>query len=224
MEPSPPQLNSPTLLFRWLLSLTSLSQLTTLWDLYQTTQQWWQGNTDMYEILDYDAELELLDGEGEKAIFRKRQKVKFLQNNIIAFEDYAWGDGNVLADYACAPGMVADRYQEGDRWNILISLRETKSKGDIVEFYMEHKVQNGFGKAEEWFQTEIRRHTHHLAMSISFPPGRRCQRAILQQRTHNRVLELGPEHFHTLPDGRQLLTWEINQARPYDIFTIRWQW
>lgn len=50
----------------------------------------------MYEILDYESTWEMLDTEGRMAIFRKRQRVKFLQNNIIAFEDYAWGDGKYL--------------------------------------------------------------------------------------------------------------------------------
>ena len=34
----------------------------------------------MYEILDYDAVLELKDTKGETAIFRRREKVKFLQH------------------------------------------------------------------------------------------------------------------------------------------------
>ena len=193
-----------------------------LWDLYQIGKQWWPGHADIYEILDYEASLELLDPQGEKAIFRKRQKVKFLQNNIIAFEDYAWGDGDILAAYRCAPGVVVDKYQEGDRWNILISLRETKSKGDIEEFNIERIEHGAFTQAEEWLQTEIRRRTRRLKMSIVFPRERPCQRAIVQQRTHNRVIALGSEHLHHLPDGRQRLQWETNQVQPYELYTIRW--
>ena len=43
-----------------------------------------------------------------------------MQNNVIAFEDYAWGDGEIFTDYRCSPGVVVDKYQEGDRWSILI--------------------------------------------------------------------------------------------------------
>jgi hypothetical protein len=50
------------------------------------------------EILEYDSTLELLDVKSETAIFRKLQRVKFLQDNIIAFQDYAWGDGDIFAD------------------------------------------------------------------------------------------------------------------------------
>src|SRR5574341_204235 len=70
----------------------------------------------LYEVLDYDATLELLDPTGHTAVFKKRQLVRYLQDYVIAFQDFAWGDGNVLAAYRCSPGVVVDRYREGDRW------------------------------------------------------------------------------------------------------------
>src|SRR4051812_10629238 len=109
----------------------------------------------MYEILDYDSTLEIMDAKGETAIFRKRQKVKFLQDNILAFQDYAWGEGDIFKHYTCSPGTVVDCYQEGDRWNILISLRATKCRGDTEDFYIQRTVKRGFTKAEEWRQVEI---------------------------------------------------------------------
>lgn len=223
MEPSTQP--SPTATtFRALLSLLSFNHIATLLDLYQLLRQWWPGNTDMYEILEYESTWEMLDTEGRLAIFRKRQRVKFLQNNIIAFEDYAWGDGDIFTDYKCAPGVVVDRYREGDRWNILISLRGTKNKGDIEEFYIERTVTNGFQNAEEWQQAEIRRRTRRLQMNVIFPSGRPCQKAELTQRSHNRPITLGPEHFRRLADGRQLVTWETDKVRAYDIYTLKWQW
>jgi hypothetical protein len=104
-----------------------------------------------------------LDRKGERARFHKRQRVKFLQDNILAFQDYAWGEGDIFATYRCSPGMVVDRYQEGDRWNILISLRATKGRGDIEEFTIEREVTGGFTQAEEWRQVEIRHRTRRLS-------------------------------------------------------------
>ena len=72
----------------------------------------------MYEILDYDTTLELLDSSGHTAVVHKRQKVRFLQDNTLVFQDYAWGEGKIFEHgYKCAPGVVVDRYQAGDRWN-----------------------------------------------------------------------------------------------------------
>lgn len=177
-----------------------------------------------YEILDYDAVVELIDETGTLALFKKRQRVKFLQNSIIAIEDYAWGDGDILADYKCTPGVVVDKYRQGDRWNILISLRDTKSIGDIEQFHIERTVKDAYTRDEEWLQTEIRRHTRRLKMSVIFPQNRHCQHAVLIQRSASRVTELGPEHVDNLPDGRQIVFWETTHAKGFDVYTLKWRW
>jgi hypothetical protein len=218
------QPQTPSLLRRFLRNL-SLDWLSLVLDIALHLRKYICSNpTGPYEILDYEAMIELLDTKGKLALFKKRQRVKFLQNSIIAFEDYAWGEGDILTDYTCSPGIVVDKYQEGDRWNILISLRETKSIGDIVEFHIERRERNTFTKPEEWLQTEIRRRVRRLQMNIVFPKGRHCTRATLAQRTANKATTLGPEHFHTLPDGKQLVSWETNHVRGYDIYTLKWKW
>lgn len=200
----------------WLIALLELAQQVGTYLLHQ--------NQDLYENLNYHATLELVTATGQTAVFRKEQRVRFLQNHIIAFEDYAWGDGNVLAEYKCTPGIVVDKWREGDRWNVLISLRETRSRGDITEFYIVRVEKNTFTQAEEWLQTEIRRPTHRLQMGIIFPRERPCQRAVVIQRSRNRVTVLGPGHFHQLPDGRQLVRWVTDNVRTYELYTLKWWW
>jgi hypothetical protein len=178
----------------------------------------------MYRILDYDTTLELLDARGHSAVVYKRQRVRFLQDHILVFQDYAWGEGEIFADYKCAPGVVVDSYQAGDRWHILISLRQTKRKGDVEEFYSERTVKAGFTHADEWFQVEIRHRTDRLRLAVVFPQKRRCRRAVLWQRSSHRTLELGREAFVDLPDGRQLVAWEAVKVTPLEVFTLRWQW
>jgi len=41
----------------------------------------------LYEVLDYEATLELKDKRGKRACVRKYEKVRYLQNNIISFQD-----------------------------------------------------------------------------------------------------------------------------------------
>src|SRR3989344_9631783 len=77
-------------------------------------------NEGMYEVLDYETTLELKDKRGENAIVRKRERVRYLQDNIIAYEDQAWGDGEILIDYKCTPGKPVDRYTPGNKTYILI--------------------------------------------------------------------------------------------------------
>lgn len=178
----------------------------------------------LFEVLDYDDALELVDPNGEMAIFRRRVKVKYLHNNVIAFQDYAWGDGNQLADYKISPGRVVDKYKEGGRWNLLVSLRETKNRGDVEEYYIERTVKNGFTKDVEWRQTEIWLKFAHLRLSVIFPISRLCKRAVLVERSTKRTTPLAPNHFSTLPDGRQVLAWEKKNPRRSEVYTIRWEW
>lgn len=178
----------------------------------------------VYEILDYNSTLELVDSKGKTAVFKRTQKVKFLQDNVITYQDHAWGDGNLFADYACSPGVAVDRYQEGSRWNVLISLQETKSRGDVVDFHIERQVKNGFTKPEEWRQTEIQFPTKQLRLAIIFPKERPCQRAVLLEKNRNRSMPLGPKHFSALPDGRQMLSWEKRNPVRHEMYTIKWRW
>jgi len=67
----------------------------------------------MCEVLRYESTLELKDRGGERATFKKREQVRYLQDNVIAYQDQAWGDGEILVNYRCSPGTPVDRYQSG---------------------------------------------------------------------------------------------------------------
>jgi hypothetical protein len=177
-----------------------------------------------YEVLDYNASLDLADASGDLAFFKKWQKVRFLQDNVIAFQDHVWGDGEIMAGYKCSPGFVVDRYRDGDRWNMLISLRETKSRGDIENFYMESKMLHSFTKRDEWWQVEMYNHTRSLKLTICFPRDKQCQRAVLFEKTRNRATILDSTSLSNLPDGRQVLTWETRNPRQFETYTIKWDW
>ena len=98
----------------------------------------------LYEVLEYEATLELEDQEGKSATFKKREKVRYLQDNTIAYQDQAWGDGEILVDYRCSPGTPVDRYRSGYKTYILISRREVKNKGNVDEFNVEWGIRQGF--------------------------------------------------------------------------------
>ena len=175
-------------------------------------------------MLESTIRLELLDVGGRKAAYHKREQVRFLQDNVIAYQDKAWGDGNFLAHYRCSPGTPVDRYQEGHRWHILISLRETKHKGDMEEFHIERDIIDGFTRAEEDFQFEIDHVTHSLTLSVVFPAGRLPDRVTLIEQNANRSTELGPRHKRVLPDGRLEIVWRTERPRLYEAYIVRWKW
>jgi hypothetical protein len=207
-----------------LLDLLTPDFLRSLLLLYKDLRAFIQKERGLYEILEYESTLDLLDGRGKMARLTKCQRVKFLQDSVLAFQDYGWGDGETFASYACSPGVVVDRYQEGDRWNVLISLRETKNSGDIEEFHIQRCIKGGFTGKEEWSQVEIRHKTRRLRMRVIFPKGRPCRSARLITRSQHTSRTLGSEHLRELPDGRQQLTWETRDIKQMEVYTLKWRW
>lgn len=194
--------------------------------LYSDLRAVWQRKfqSGLYEILEYESVLELGEPQGESARFRKRLRVKFLQDHVIAFQDYAWGDGEALLNYRCSPGMVVDRYREGTRWNVLISLRETKQAGDVEEFHIERTLRGSFVASEAWWETSLEHKTHRLKVSVIFPKKRPPHTVVLLERNKKRTTSLDSNSISNLPDGRQLLTWETDEVKRFETYSIKWQW
>lgn len=218
---------SPTNLFLRLVVPLMDSHLTTmlsvLWRLGRrmVNERSYPGD---YEILDYEAQLELLDSNGTQAVASKRERVRFLQNNIIAYQDMAWGVGTILADYQCSPGIAVDRYGEGYRSRILISLRDTKHRGDITEFHIRRTIVNGFIKPIESFQHDISHTMQVASFSVIFPKARLPQSVVLIERNSTRRFPLDSKHQTLLADGRLQVTWKTHRPRLFEAYIIEWKW
>ena len=87
----------------------------------------------MYEVLDYESTLEMHGPRGRRGIFAQRKKVRYIQDNIIAYQEHAWGDEEILLNYRSSPGTAGDRYRCGHKTHVLLSLQEVKSRSDASQ-------------------------------------------------------------------------------------------
>ena len=209
-----------------LVSLLKLPGLDILLEFWRLGKKAWQryATGSMYEVLAYEATLELLSRSGKKATIKKHKKIRYLQNNIIAYRDYAWGDGNILQSYRCMPGKPVDRYKLDYKTYILISLREMKNRGDIDEFDIQWKMTNGFLKTDESWTTDIGDRTKHIRVSVIFPKGRHPIKLSLVENNRRRTHELGSKFCKILSDGRLRVTWEKRNPRLHEHYVIKWTW
>lgn len=178
----------------------------------------------MYEVIEYESTLELKDGRGERATFRKREKVRYLQDNIIAYQDQAWGDGEILLNYRCSPGKAVDFYRPGQKTHILVSLRGVKNQGDIDKFNIEWGIANGFKRSNETWETEVRHRMRLLKLQVIFPKERPPVRVSLIEDTSHRTHTLVKEGKVRLPDGRWLISWEIHRPKLHETYILKWEW
>ena len=202
---------------------TALSNLAESWEALGNLRDR-IGYRGVYEILDYRGRLELLDGEGREAVVTRREKIRVLQDNVVALVDHAWGPGSQFATYECRPGTPVDFYDDGSMQSVLISLREVKSRDDRFELRVRRTIKDGFADKEGWLETEINRRMKHPRWSIIFPKERHCKKATVGRRHSHRTVALEKQHFAFLSDGRQELVWETSHPRLHDRYVIKWTW
>lgn len=181
-------------------------------------------NEGMYEVLDYESTLEIQDIKGRKATIAKRQKVRYLQDNIIAYQDQGWGDGKILIDYQCSPGKAVDRYPFGHKEIVLISLQKAKNKGMTDEFKIQWKMRDGFIKENESWATLIQHRTRSLRINIIFPRGRSPKDAYLVEGNSRRRYPLDSSQISQLSDGRWQIKWQSQKLKLYETYIIEWIW
>jgi len=178
----------------------------------------------MYKVLDYESTLEILDDKGKKAHFSKRKKVRYLQDNIVVYQDCAWGDGKILLNYQCNPGKAVDRYRSGYKTIILLSLHEVKNRGDVDDFHIKWDIKDGFVKLEESWETHISQKTEKFCLNAIFPKNRRPLRIKVEESNSRKTHQLNKGNYSSLPDGRIKVTWEKKNPRLFESYIVKWKW
>jgi len=176
-----------------------------------------------YEVLDFQTKLTIHDAQGKKATLTKYEKVRFLQDNIIAYQDQAWGDGKILQNYKCSPGVPVDLYREGHKTYILISLRTIKNKGEVMEFNSTWKISNCFLKNTGFWGTDVNHSTSHVKVQVVFPCSRPPHKTSILETNgqKERSLEKG---VSLLPNQSIQVSWEKDFPKVHENYVLKWNW
>jgi len=175
-------------------------------------------------VLDFESTLELLDDKGRKAHFKKEMKIRYLQDEILAFQDYAWGDGEILIDYQTNRGRAVDRYNAGYKTYILLALREVVNRGDIDDFKISWGIRNGFLTPDGHWSTEVSHRMKRVRVKIIFPKSRPPLRIFLEEHNRRRTKVLGDAYQERLSDKRWQVSWEMDKPKLYENYILRWDW
>jgi hypothetical protein len=178
----------------------------------------------LYEVLNYDSTLEILDSLGKEAVFTKSEEVRFLRNNVIAFQDQVWGDGKILLDYQCSPGIPVDFYRFGHKTHVLISLREVMKKGERKKFNIRWRINDGFLTSDGYWGTCVNHSTQSIKTSVIFPKDRPPARVVCVEESKKRIIELPKYSISQLSDKRWTATWVKQNPRINEQYLLKWNW
>lgn len=211
---------------QWLSRLSMVPWLEVIAFAWKIGRKLWRGLADegMYEVLDFHASLELLNTKGTRAHCQKHQKVRFVQNGIFAYQDQIWGDGDQLVNYQCSPGVERDRYRRDEKTFILISLRDTKHRGELEEFHIARDIHDGFVRKHEQWGVDISHQTKHCQLTLIFPANRQPKR--IEQRTYLQGTKqvLHTNSINQLADGRWQVRWKVSKPRLNERYIFWWEW
>lgn len=178
----------------------------------------------MYEVLDYESTLEILDPRGMVAKFQKKERVRFLQDNVIAIQDQLWGVRKNIYDYKCSPGIPVDFYASDHKTSVVISLRNIYSSKDELDLNMQWYLKgDSLGKAGNW-GTHISQFTRKITLNIRFPAQRQPTRISIQESNKKRITELGKKSLIQLPDRQWQISWEKKNPVMFETYTMKWEW
>lgn len=182
-------------------------------------------NDDLYESLVHQETWEFLDTNGLVVVQSKKLELRFLQNNISAFPEFIWGDGDILAAYDCSPGKLVDDYRNDYRRTLIISLQEIKMRNDELTFTSTRQIHDGFTEGLEWLEVELYNKTQKFILNVIFPRDHQCTQVSLESKLGQirRNININQE-FRYLSDGRQQVAFEFDNLKKHELFTFRWKW
>ena len=178
----------------------------------------------MYEVLDYESTLEIMDPRGMVGKFQKCERVRFLQDNVIAIQDQLWGFNKNIFDYKCSPGEPVDFYESGHKTLVVISLREIRSRNDEVDLNMQWYLKGDpIGKTGLW-ETYINQFTQKISLSIIFPSERPPIRIWINEGNRKRSINIDKKSLIRLPNNEWKISWEKKNPLLYETYSLNWEW
>lgn len=185
---------------------------------------WWERRGWIYEILNFEETWEICDNRGSKVVVTKAMDVTFLRDNVVAFTDPAWGDGDLFAEYSCRPGTCAGVFQIQPMKYAHVVLDPPRLRGDEEHIESTRVVTGGFGKDNEWVQVDSDTCTGPITIKVIFPLDRAPEICTWSRRRRGKEKGLGGVALVNRPDGRQECSVRAGRTSPDDVYRLVWTW
>ncbi len=208
-------------LVSWLLSKDMLNVAISLLKLIKPSVTGLLKAPGPYEVLNYKATLEIKDIGGHNAIYTRRERVRFLRDNISTLYDYGWGDGQSFASHSVRPGRIVDRQSIGPRYKTTIALPSPKNRGDLLTFSIRRLVRDALIDRKCWLEAEIYHKMERMTLMVIFPKERAVKKAhIIAQQAQTTI----PVTVTVDKAGRQNLRYSVHGPKAGERYTLQWDW
>jgi hypothetical protein len=175
-----------------------------------------------YENLLIELVLDIRDRRGMRAVLERRQRVRFLAEEVDVVRELAWGDGEPFAHYRVRGATRLMVRPEGPKRAVLLGLQRRPTKDERVTLSSRRLIRGGFLEAREYWEVWFERPTRRVALTVIFP-NRRPPHAV-ELVTLPRLAPPRRVPVRFAADGRAFVRWSETRLDLERTYSLRWSW
>lgn len=168
-----------------------------------------------FETISFRGRVDVLDRDRQVAVFRRKQRIRFLENNVAVFFDRVWGEGVLFANYQAKGLRIIDAFQASKGYIVALSLPKRFKRGDVFDIETERRIVGAFYKDQGYWDSAMSAPTKLLSIDIVTPPGVGIRAPDIVAPTRD-----GIDADHQ----RQRLRLRAKGPQTHVSYSLRWAW
>jgi hypothetical protein len=168
-----------------------------------------------FETIKFSGRVEILDREGRVARFRRRQRIRFLEDGVSVFFDRIWGEGVLLAGYQTSSLRIIDAIPSRKGYVIALALPRPFSRGEVLDIETERRIVGAFVYDWGYWDSAMAVPTELLAIDVRTPAGLNMRRPDIVAPAHGQM-DATASHRH--------LTFRVSKPALDIPYKLRWNW
>jgi hypothetical protein len=168
-----------------------------------------------FETIKFSGRVEILDKEGQVARFKRRQRIRFLEDGVSVFFDRIWGEGVLLAGYKTGALRIIDALPTRKGYVIVLALPRPFKRGEILDIETERKIVGAFVYDWGYWDSAMGVPTELLAIDVRTPAGLKMSRPDVVAPAHGQM-DANVSERH--------LTFRVSKPALDIPYKLRWNW
>lgn len=124
-----------------------------------------------YETIKFSGRLKFLDTTRSVAIFTRRQRVRFLEDNVGVMFDRVWGEGVILGRYSVQEAKLMEPIRTSNGYILPLALPGRFRKGDVFDLVTHRRIIGAFDNDSGYWDTSMTKPTELIQITVITPPG-----------------------------------------------------
>lgn len=168
-----------------------------------------------FETIKFSGRVEIIDHRGRVARFRRRQRIRFLEDGVTVFFDRIWGEGVILAGYNAGQMKMIEAIPTRKGYVIALALPRAFNRGEQFDIETERRIVGAFIYDWGYWDSAMGAPTDLLTIDVRTPVG--------MDMRHPDIIAPARGDMDASASRRHL-TFRVNKPALDIPYKLRWDW